>query len=145
MSSKEKFFHQFDEAKLRPKQRELAHLLVEREFTPTDERKTMQEVADESGVCRKTIYNWGYKDPNFNAYKNYLASEMTDSYLPFVYSKLIEGIDNGSMRAIEMFLKRVGDMDTKSDVTIHQGNGDDKTQDERIEELKKRIQGDKDE
>lgn len=141
MSAKDKFYSSYDSSKFRPGQREAAALLVEREFTPKSDRKSLEQVAQEAGVVRKTLYHWQYFDSNFIAYKNYLATEFVDSHLPFVYRKLIEGIDNGSMKGIETFLKRIGDMDTKSDVTIHQG-GNDESFEDRKQELMERIKQD---
>lgn len=143
MASKEKF--KFNEERLKPGQREAARLLVENEFAGKGERKTKNQISQEAGTSRRNLVKWEYGDHNFIEYKNYLASAFVDSYLPRVYKKLMDGIEQGSMRGIEMFLKRIGDMDTKSDVTIHQGNGDDRTKEERIKELKERIEGDKDE
>lgn len=140
MSAKDKFAQQFDENRFKKGQREAALALVEYEFSADEERKTKQEISEELGICRKTLHNWQFNDPNFIAYKNYLASEVMDANLAMVYRKLLEGIEQGSMRGIEMFLKRIGDMDTKSEVTVNTG-GDDKTQDERIRELRDRIDG----
>jgi hypothetical protein len=41
-----------------------------------------------------------------------------DSKLAMVYSQLVEGIKNGSMKGIELYLKRIGDLNDKSEVTI---------------------------
>lgn len=139
MASKDRF--RFNEERLKPGQREAAMLLVENEFAAKGERKTKEQIAEESGTSRRNLVKWEYGDQNFIEYKNYLASTFVDSYLPRVYKKLMEGIEQGSMRGIEMFLKRIGDMDTKSDVTIHQGEGDNRTKEERIKELKERIEG----
>lgn len=141
MSAKGKF--KFDETKFHPGQREAALLLVEYEFTSTKDRKTKQEIADKVGISRQLMHRWERQDPNFIAYRNYLASEYMDSHLAFVYSKLLEGIGNGSMRGIEAFMKRMGDMDTNSEVTIHSG-GDDKSFDERKAELLNRLGTDED-
>jgi hypothetical protein len=111
----------YDESKFLPKQREAAIALVEYEFTPKAERKTLDEVAEHVGVTRKTLYNWNHKDSNFIAYKNYLSSEFMDSHLAFVYKKLIDSIEKGSTRGIELYLKRIGDLDTHSEITINNG------------------------
>lgn len=133
---------QYDTTKFKAGQREAAIQMVEYEFTPKKdgERKSKQQIADDVGVSRKTLHNWEFHDPNFIAYKNYLASEFMDSHLPMVYRKLLDGIENGSQRGIETFLKRIGDMDTNSDVTIHQG-GDDQSFEERKAELMRRLGG----
>jgi len=129
---------QYDENKLRPGQREAAYKLVEYEFTPKSERKTIEQIADEVGVTRKTIHKWKTHDRNFINYKNHLAAQFADSHLPLVYSKLIESIERGSVRGIETFLKRIGDLDQKSEVTIKSGD-EDRSFDERKDELLQRL------
>lgn len=130
----------FDETKFLPGQREAAIKIVEREFTPKKERRNKRDLAEDLGVSHMTLYRWETRDQNFINFKNYIASDFVNSHLPFVYSKLIEGIDNGSMKGIELFLKRMGDLDNRSEVTLNAGQvGDDKTYDERKEDLMKRL------
>lgn len=133
----------FDENKLRPLQREAAIALVEYEFTPKKERKTKQEIADEIGTSRKTLHAWDTKDRNFINYKNHIAGQFVDSSLAMVYSKLLESIKNGSVRGIETYLKRIGDLDQRSEVTI-KNSDDDRSFDERKDELLQRLQAVKD-
>lgn len=134
-----KQYYGFDESRLLPLQREAAIALVEYEFASKDERKTKNQIAEEIGISRMTLHNWDKKDTNFIAYKNYLAADFFDSYLPFVYRKMLDGISNGSMKGIELFLKRQGDLDTRSEVTINDGTGADKTIEERKKELLERL------
>lgn len=136
MADKHRF--KFDESKFKPKQREAALALVEYEFTPKGARKTKQEIADELGITRKTLHNWDTQDDNFINYKNYLASDFMDSHMAFVYSKLIQSIDKGSVRGIELYMKRIGDLTDKTEVTFEQ-TGDNKTFDERRAELEERL------
>lgn len=136
MSAKHTF--KFDEARFKPKQREAAIALVEYEFMPKGQRKTKQEIADELGICRKTLHNWDTKDENFIAYKNYLASEFMDSHLAFVYKKLLDSIERGSVRGIELYLKRIGDLAEQNEITIRQ-EGEVKDFDERRKELLARL------
>ena len=131
----------FDESKLRPKQREAAVALIEREFSEKGNRKTLEEIAEELDITRMTLYNWDNRDRNFIEYKNYLAADFFDSYLPFVYKKLLDGISHGSMKGIELFLKRRGELDTRSEVEITH-TGDEKTHEERKEELLARLRED---
>ena len=116
MSNKHNF--KYDESKFLPKQREAGIALVEYEFTPKGQRKTKEQIADEIGVSRKTLHNWDTKDANFINYKNALASEFMDSHLALVYKKLIDSIERGSVRGIEIYLKRIGDLDTQTEITI---------------------------
>src|SRR5690625_5048434 len=107
---------QYDETLFKPGQRRAAIMLVEYEFASNGERKTMQEIADECGVSRRTLYNWNTKDQNFIAYKGAIASDFLDTQTAFVYRKLIDSVSNGSMKAIETFMKRIGDLDNRSEV-----------------------------
>jgi predicted transcriptional regulator len=135
----------FDETKFKQGQREAAIAMVEYEFTPKGERKTKQQIADELGITRKTLHNWNTGDPNFIAYKNHLAGQFADTNLAFVYNKLVESIGNGSVRAMEVFLKRIGDMDTSSELTIKSGDGDGQSFEERKAALMERIKASKSE
>lgn len=135
MSNKHNF--KYDESKFLPKQREAAIALVEYEFTPKGQRKTKEAIAEELGVSRKTLHNWDTKDSNFINYKNYLASEFMDSHLALVYKKLIDSIERGSVRGIEVYLKRIGDLDTHTEVTIN--NGSDLSFEERKAAIMERI------
>lgn len=130
----------FDESRLREGQRLAAQLLVEYEFTSKDERKTKDEIAEEVGISRMQLHRWDTSDDNFISYKNYLAARITDSQLSLVYSKLLDGIKNGSMKGIELYLKRIGDLNDKSEVTIKSG-GDDQSFEERKAALLERLQG----
>lgn len=136
MSAKHTF--KYDESKFRPKQREAAIALVEYEFTPKGERKTKDQISEELGITRKTMHNWDTKDANFIAYKNYLASEFMDSSLSFVYKKLLESIDRGSVRGMELYLKRIGDLADQNEITI-KTDGDTKSFEERQAELLARL------
>lgn len=128
----------FEEARFKPKQREVALALVEREFADKKDRKTKEEIAEAHGTTMMTMWRWENHDANFIAYKNHLASEFMDSRLAFVYSKLIEVIGAGNTKGIELFLKRIGDLDTKTDLTINKSS-DDETQEERLAKLQERL------
>lgn len=111
---------EYDETKFRPMQREAAIALVEYEFSPKNARKSKQEIADELGISRQGLHKWDTQDKNFIAYKNSLAADFTDSHTAFVYKKLIDSIDRGSVRGIELFMKRVGDLADQQELTIKQ-------------------------
>lgn len=132
--------YKFDETKFKDGQKLAAIALVEREFTPKSERKTMEQIAEELGVARMTIYNWNTKDDNFIEYKKYLSAQTLDTHMPMVYARLLETIDKRySVRAMELFMKRAGDLTDNSEITIKSGDEGDKSADERLEELKKRL------
>jgi hypothetical protein len=140
MSAKHTF--KYNEALFKPKQREAAVEMVEYEFTPKGQRKTQDQISEELGITRKTLHNWNTKDANFIAYKNYLASEFMDTSLSFVYKKLLESIDRGSVRGMELYLKRIGDLADQNEITIKH-EGDAKSFDERQAELLARLNSEK--
>lgn len=129
----------YDETRFKPKQREAALALVEREFADKKARKTKQEIADDCDTTMMTLWRWENHDANFIAYKNHLASEFMDSRLAFVYGKLLDVIEGGNTKGIELFLKRIGDLDTKTDITVNQQK-DDESQEERLAKLKARLE-----
>lgn len=132
--------YRFDENKLKPLQREAALALVEYEFTPKAERKTKEEIAEEVGVTRMCLWKWDKQDDNFIEYKKYLAAQHMESYTALVYARLIESIDKRySVKAMELFMKRLGDLNDNTEITIKNGSDEDKTHDERLAELKKRL------
>lgn len=128
----------FEEARFKPKQREVALALVEREFADKKGRKTKEAIAEDNGITTMTLWRWENHDANFIAYKNHLASEFMDSRLAFVYGKLLDVIGEGNTKGIELFLKRIGDLDTKTDLTISK-SGEDETQAERLAKLQERL------
>ena len=129
---------EYDETKFKPLQREAALALVEYEFTPKAQRKTKQEIADELGITRQCLHKWDTQDKNFIAYKNSIAADFTDSHTAFVYKKLLDSIDRGSVRGIELFMKRLGDLADQQELTI-KTDGNDKSFEERRAELMKRL------
>lgn len=133
----------YDEARFKPKQREVALALVEREFADKKERKSKGDIAEDNGITVMTIWRWENHDANFIAYKNHLASEFMDSRLAFVYGKLLEVIGSGNTKGIELFLKRIGDLDTKTDININQSR-DEESQEERLAKLKARLEAEED-
>lgn len=138
MANRERY--PFDETKFKPKQREAALALVEYEFSPKGQRKTKQEIADELGITRQCLHKWDTQDQNFINYKNYLASDFMDTKMAFVYSKLLESVDRGSVRAMELFMKRMGDLTDQTELTINaQQGGEAKSFEEKRQELLERL------
>lgn len=130
--------YQFDESRLKPGQRKAALTLAANEFLPKKDRTPLNEIWEEAGVTQMTLWRWRNEDENFIAYKNYLASNMLDEHLPFVYGKLIETIGRGSVKGIELFMKRIGDLDTKTELTVREDDSKDSPE-ERLARLKERL------
>lgn len=136
----EKRYYRWEEDKFQAGQKRAAMLLVEREFLPKSERKTMEEIADDVGVVRKTLYNWNTKDENFIAFKKYLSANYLDTHMPMVYARLLETIDKRySVRAMELFMKRAGDLTDHQELTIVQDEGSPKDFAEQEKALLERL------
>jgi hypothetical protein len=139
MSAKHTFT--YDESKFKAGQREAALAMVEYEFSPKGNRKTKQDIADEIGISRKTLHNWNTQDQNFINYKNAIASDFMDSSLAFVYKKLLDSIERGSVRGMELYMKRIGDLADQNEITIRDERSEDgKTFEEREADLLKRLE-----
>jgi hypothetical protein len=112
------------EAKLTPKQRHAALLLVEREFTEDSERKTLDEIAEEVGISVRGLYKWRTQNKTFIDYVNCIADEFLESKRAVVYRqmmKLIEG-QHPSVKAIDLYFKRHGLLTEKQIVETRDGN-----------------------
>jgi len=137
MANKERYG--YDETKFRPKQREAALALVEKEFTDKSYRKSNEQIANELGITRMTLHNWNTKDTNFIRYKRYLSDDFMDSQVAFVYSKLLDSIDKGSVRGMELFMKRMGDLANKQEISFNT-QGEDQSFEDRRKELMERLE-----
>lgn len=130
------------EKRLSPLQVQIAHALVENDYSKHTERKTMQEISDKLGVSRTTLYNHK-NDPSVVRYMGMLSEKQLDTMRAKVDSALFRLIDDGtgrlpSIKAIELFYKLKGLMIERS---ITGENEDDVTpritQAELDEELEK--------
>lgn len=127
----------FDEGKMKAGQREAALRLTENEFADKKERKTKQEIADELGIARMTLYRWEHEDENFIAFKNYLADTFLRSFFPTVVRKHMEGINLGSAKLIELFYKKFGMLAADQQIiTIDDGSD---SPEERAKRLAERL------
>src|SRR5690625_5255790 len=111
------------EAKLDARQRKAAYLLVENELRETSERRTADDIAEEVGVTRKTIWDWRTKNRNFIDYKNEIADDFLADKRDQVYGQLMKLImaSQPSVKAIDLFMRRHGLL-TDRQIT-HQENG----------------------
>lgn len=104
------------EAQLTPQQRKAAELLVSNEWGELlgddGKKKTMQELADEIGIARSTLFEWKSQE-GFAAYVNYLAERNLDAMRSEVYVQLMRAIRGGangipSVKALDLFMRRYG-------------------------------------
>lgn len=98
------------EAKLEGRQIRAALLCVEREFAPDDARKSLDDIAEEVGVSRQSLYKWRTQNRNFIDYVNYLADDFLSSERAFVYRQLMKTISGSqpSVKGIDLFFRRFG-------------------------------------
>lgn len=119
----------FEELKLllTPRQRKAAELIVNNDFAPKGEKKNLDDIAEEVGVDRRTLYNWR-QNSDFTRYMSAISDNKLDNYRSLADSqliKLIEGTSNNgvaSIKALELFYKLSGRLEDKRTVTINEEN-----------------------
>lgn len=102
------------ESQITPQQKRAAQMMVANEWAELtqgeDGRKlSMQELADEIGVARSTLYEWKSQEA-FGAYMNYLTDVELQSMRTVVYTALMKAIlpANGqpSVKALDLYMRR---------------------------------------
>lgn len=98
------------ESRLDGRQKIAALAVVEREFSPEEERLGFEEIAVAVGVTRKTLHQWRTQNKTFIDYVNILADEYLSAARPVVYKRLMQLIDTTqpSVKAIDLFMRREG-------------------------------------
>lgn len=81
-----------------------------------DCRMTNKEIAESVGVSDRTIYRWK-EDREFLDLQNDLTDKYMDAFLSEVYRQLQKAVRQGSVKAIELALKRAGRLIEKREVT----------------------------
>ncbi|HGN6580721.1 TPA: phBC6A51 family helix-turn-helix protein [Bacillus cereus] len=112
--------------KLTAKQIQAAYLLVENELMESnnEEKRTQDEMANELGINRTTLWEWRTKSQDFIAFK----SEVADSFLAEkreqVYSKLMHLIlgPQPSVKAMQLYMQRFGLLTDKKVIEGNLGN-----------------------
>lgn len=113
------------EARLDPRQKIAALLVVEREMTDETERKSYDEIADEVGVSRQALYKWRTQNKTFIDYVNLLADDFLESKRARVYNRMMKLIDSDqpSVKALDLYMRRFGLLTDKSVVETKDGAG----------------------
>lgn len=129
--------------RLKPIERKAAQLLVENDFAPKGERKTLAEIAEEVGINKRTLYNWR-QNPDFTRYMAALSDGELATFRSLADSqliKLIKGTSNNgvpAIRALELFYKLEGRLVERSVVATNEKDVQPKmTRAEASEELEK--------
>ena len=114
------------EANLTLQQRKAALLLVENELSDEPSTwKTQDEIADEIGISRMTLYRWRTDNDYFMDYVNIIGQDFLKTKQNTVFKRLFGAIDNNktSIKAIELFLKLQGLLKDSTEIEIKGGNG----------------------
>lgn len=86
-----------------------------------DGNMTIQEIADEVGVTRKTLWAWR-SDAEFNDAVYAISKEMNRSIIPNILSRLAKDVDTASSRDVvniaRLLLQFHGELTEKSEVTV---------------------------
>jgi hypothetical protein len=142
------------EEQLTPQQQRAAQLLVSNEWgellSDGGKKRTMQELADELGIARSTLYEWKAQ-MTFAAYVNYLAERQLDSMRSTVYTQLMKAIMGGnngmpSVKAIDLFMRRYGLLTDRTEVVDMREEAENKRRSDEgirkdIEELDRLLAG----
>lgn len=98
------------EAKLDAQKKKAALLIVENDLAENGESKSQEELAQEIGVSRNTLYRWRTQDDDFRDYVNLIADDFFRAHQTEVYRqhmKLIKGTQP-SVKAIDLWYRRWG-------------------------------------
>jgi hypothetical protein len=101
----------FDFSRYSQQQLDAARLMAD-----PDEQLYTKDIAERVGVCERTIYRWKI-DEDFIELRNYLAERYMDSFLSDVYKQLQKSVNRGSVKAMELALKRAGKLIERREVT----------------------------
>jgi predicted DNA-binding protein YlxM (UPF0122 family) len=133
-----------------PKKVKAAHLLVNNDYAIKEETKSLDEIAEEVGVERRTLYNWR-QEPIFLKYCEQLSEVKLIEFRSLVDSQLIKAIkgssSNGipSMKALDLYYKLSGRLVERSEVVAAEESAastrplNDETIAKEIEELRAKI------
>lgn len=125
------------ESKLTPQQRKAALLLVQNDLLDIgEEKRHLDAIADEVGVCLRTLHRWKNENAVFIEYMNLIADDFLASYQSGVYRQMMKLIQSSqpSVKAIDLYLKRFGKL-TERHVTESVGDNDEQSDEKIAEEI----------
>jgi DNA-binding XRE family transcriptional regulator len=102
--------------RLTDQQAKAAYLLLINEFEEGG-RRTQEDIAKEVGVSRMQLYNWRTQNADFIAYQNALSDMHLEAYRSKADKKLMELVDKGYTKALDLYYTLLGRKITKSETT----------------------------
>ncbi|GGA06409.1 hypothetical protein GCM10008018_60330 [Paenibacillus marchantiophytorum] len=96
------------EAQITAQQRKAADLMAENAWhgiVEGVEKKTMQQIAEEVGVSRRTLYEWKEKE-EFGEYLNYVSDTQLSAMRMEANAAVMRLIKAGSVKALALYYQR---------------------------------------
>ncbi|HDR8003418.1 phBC6A51 family helix-turn-helix protein [Bacillus cereus group sp. BceL300] len=126
---------EIDYSKFSKEQLEAARLM-----TDFSSKMTNKEIAEAVGISERQFYRWK-EDREFLDLVNDLSDKYMDANTPQIYRQLMKAVNGGSVKAIELALKRAGKLverrEVVSEVDLEVTGLDGKTNDQLLEEIAK--------
>ncbi|GIN62514.1 hypothetical protein J27TS8_25070 [Robertmurraya siralis] len=118
--------------------------ILEDYFVRTVAGETMEQIATDNGISRKTLSQWKNTEHGKQLYGEYMK-ELSINDVPMFYQKLSEGVAKNSFKHLELFAKIHGLLaSAKSEVTnINENNNivQDGLSKDRLAELEVLLDG----
>lgn len=117
---------------------EQRQLAAARLMADPDCKLTNKQIADEVGISERQLYRWK-ENRDFLDLVNDLAEKYMDAFLGEVYREMKRSIKNGSVKAMELYMKSRGKLidrkEVQSDVTVDVVGFDGKSNDDILKEI----------
>ena len=128
------------EERLNADQLKAVYLLLDNELRSEGDRMTQDEIAAECNTHRATLYRWRTQNQDFIDYRNEVTrnyiSDMSGLFLKSL-RRSIEGTNGTpSMKALDLFAKIEGFVDTTNKLDVNIGSGG-RSNDDLEDELEK--------
>jgi transposase-like protein len=106
-------------------QQKAAYMLIDNEVAPNGSRKKLEEIAEEAGVDRVTLYRWRTQNQAFIEFKKEIAKDYLSDAVGIFARQLIRSMEgtNGapSQKALDLYAKMMGFIKTEHSLEITQG------------------------
>lgn len=112
--------------KLTLQQQKAAFLLIDNETKPVKEQRSQDDIAEEIGIARMTLYNWRTKNQTFIEYKKEIAKDFLGDAVGVWANAIIQSMrgTNGapSQKALDLYAKLMGFIQDQKRIEITDGN-----------------------